>query len=114
MKLNHNSIKFLLLLLAFSSLGGNFSFGATAQIKQDHHHSSERIQGISNLFFAVPENLIRNFPDPAEDLSFGSLFLWQSFSFSAETVKKQATAFRYSRDLRAEISTQTFPTHYFL
>lgn len=107
--------KFLLLLLMLIGLGGNLSFGASAQIKPLHKTSEKHFRAVQPVVAIFKDNSYREIPEPSEDVPFGSLFLTFENSISlAEEAARRAADFGYNRDLRTELSRQVFPTHFFL
>jgi hypothetical protein len=111
----NSSGKFLLLLLMLIGLGGNLSFGASAQIRPLHKHSGNNFQAVQPMLALCKENTFREFPEPSEELLFGDLSVGQENNISlSEEAERSLSAFIFERDLRTEISRQLFPTHFFL
>ncbi|MGB7784933.1 MAG: hypothetical protein WBL27_02420 [Salinimicrobium sp.] len=107
--------KFLLLLLMLIGLGGNLSFGASAEFRPLHKTSEKNFHAVQPVVALCKENNFREFPEPSEDLFFGNLSAnFQETVSLAEEATRQLLAFGFKRDLRTEISRQIFPTHFFL
>ena len=99
----------------FIGLGGNLSFGATAQVRPLHKNLDKSFHAVQPVVAICKENSYQEFPEPIEDPFFGSLATGLENVISlAEEAKRGIIGFSFKRDLRTELSRQIFPTHFFL
>lgn len=107
--------KFLIVLLAFSSLGGNLSYGfPQSEVRQEKKDSRAQIQPVQPVLLAFQEKEYQNIPEPSEDFLFSYIpFSYSSISF-VEEKEFASTCLYFNRDLRAALTIQIFPTHFFL
>ena len=107
--------KFLVVLLAFSSLGGNLSYGLPlSEVRQKKKDSGAQFQAVQPVLLAFQEKDYQDIPDPSEDFLFGYIPFDHSSVSLSEEKEFTSTSFYFNRDIRAALTVQIFPTHFFL
>lgn len=107
--------KYLLLILAFISIGGGSGYGNTLpEIREEQPFSSEDIKAAGSAFWAYRENPFQKISDLSENLFFESISVIPNNFSCTGNPAAGSSALDYERDLRQILSRQIFPKHFFL
>ncbi|SDK75670.1 hypothetical protein SAMN04488034_101359 [Salinimicrobium catena] len=116
MKIRENFFgRFLVLLLAIFSLGGNHLFAGTLpEIREDHSPSEETIIAAHIYLWATRENPAPEFSEASEYHFVGDFNEKEHLTFLKLISFNVDLPFDYTRDIRRSITNLIFPTHFFL
>lgn len=119
MKLPQNFFgKFLVALLTLVSLGGNFTYGFSftdvRQRTEDQSDQEDNLKSTRSLVLAFQENDFRDLLEPSEDFFFNCIPSDYSSLTPTDETAPASTDTYYDRDLRAVLTVQIYPSHFFL
>ena len=109
-----NLLKYLILILAFLSIGkaSAYSF-SSAELREEFPLSSEDLKAANISLFALRENPFQEIFDLTNKKSGIEIFVVSTVFISEAAATGNLSPF-YQRDIRRDIARQLFPKHFFL